>query len=367
MIRQILFLLTTATLAIAETPVADLPLKIDATDKALRFSGRWSDTDPAGPKAAWPGSQVTIRFNGSAVNARLKGKNGDRWQAVIDGKPGTVITLNTEPTLFGLTADLPAGDHTLSLTKITEANCGTAQFLGFQINGKPLPPVAPERRIEIIGDSISAGYGVEGKSQNEKFSPTTENNLLTYGSVTARKFGADFTCLAWSGKKLWPDNTLPELYDRALPADPKSTWDFSKMKADVVLINLATNDFGPGNPEEEGWVKAYIALLERVRQHHPDAVIYGAVGPMITDPYSKSKNALTTARRYIQTALEERKKAGDGKVRFIEFATQGKNGFGSDWHPNIKQNQIMADTFVKAIEADLGWKPAALDASGWVE
>jgi lysophospholipase L1-like esterase len=349
------------------TSAAELPQTIPAADKVLRFSGRWDTRDAAGPRAAWSGSEVTLRFRGTAANARMRGKSSDRWQVVIDGKPGPVLTMKDTPTLFNLTAGLPAAEHSISLTKMTEAHTGTAQLLEFQLDkgAQPLPPIEPKRRIEVIGDSISCGYGVEGKDQNEHFSPLTENNAITYGAIAARKFDAGFTCIAWSGKKMWPDNSIPEIYDLALPADKGSTWDFSRQKADVVLINLCTNDFGKGNPEEEGWVSAYATFLERVRKNHPDATIYCAVGPMITDAYSKSKNALTTAKSYIQSAMAKREAAGDKKVRFIEFATQGKNGFGSDWHPNAKQNRIMADTFAKAIEADLGWKSAALDASGW--
>ncbi len=72
----------------------------------------------------------------------------------------------------------------------------------------------------MIGDSISCGYGNEGKSQNEHFSPDTENARDAYGAIAARRLGADYACVAWSGRKMWPDNTVPEIYDRALPQDP---------------------------------------------------------------------------------------------------------------------------------------------------
>src|SRR5207248_2231555 len=111
----------------------------------------------------------------------------------------------------------------------------------------------PARRLEVIGDSISCGYGNEGKDQNEHFAAQTENACETYGFLTARRFGAGYACVAWSGKKMWPDNTVGEFYDRALPADPDSTWEFSKWTPDVVVINLATNDFGgAANPDRAG-------------------------------------------------------------------------------------------------------------------
>ena len=42
-----------------------------------------------------------------------------------------------------------------------------------------------ERRIEFIGDSITAGYGVEGSSPTCVYSPETENAALTYAAQTA--------------------------------------------------------------------------------------------------------------------------------------------------------------------------------------
>lgn len=344
-----------------------LPVPIEPNNGSLRLVGRWDTSDPTGPRCAWPGSSVTVHFTGTALNAKIRGSKNNRWLAIIDGKPGEAFSLQAQSGLYSLAKDLPPGEHSVRVSKITEAFFGNDQWLGFQLStgGKLLPVTPPPHRIEIIGDSISAGYGVEGANEKEHFSPTTENNTLTYGAITARKFDADFVCIAWSGKLMWPKNTIPELYDRTLPQDPKSTWDFSRWKPEVALINLCTNDFAQGNPEEEGWVKAYTEFLARVRQNYPDCTIYCAVGPMITDPYSKSKNALSTATRYIQSAIAARDGAGDKKVRFLAFATQGANGFGSDWHPNAKQNQIMADTLVKAIEADLGWKAVVSDESGW--
>ena len=56
--------------------------------------------------------------------------------------------------------------------------------------------------MEVIGDSISCGYGNEAANEHEHFSPTTENAYFSYGAIAARAFNADYTCIAWKWEKV---------------------------------------------------------------------------------------------------------------------------------------------------------------------
>jgi hypothetical protein len=81
-----------------------------------------------------------------------------------------------------------------------------------------------QRRIEIVGDSITCGYGNEGTDPCN-FSAETENHYLTYGALAARMFGAELSTVAWSGKGVVNnfDNDvfepLPQIYDRLLATE----------------------------------------------------------------------------------------------------------------------------------------------------
>jgi hypothetical protein len=126
----------------------------------------------------------------------------------------------------------------------------------------------------------------------------------------------------------------------------------------VILINLATNDFGKGNPDQEGWVKAYHAFLDHLREKNPDAMIYLALGPMMSDNWPPNQKALSTARKYVNRVVDERTAKGEKAIHFLEFPTQDqKNGIGADWHPSLKTDELMGEQFAEAIEHDLGWKP----------
>ena len=60
---------------------------------------------------------------------------------------------------------------------------------------------------------------------------------------------------------------MPALYDRALPEQPASVWDFSAWQPDAVVINLGTNDFSTeGDPSEAVFSAAYRAFLLHVRE-----------------------------------------------------------------------------------------------------
>lgn len=301
-----------------------LPVEIAPNHPNLYYLGRFDRSNASEPACEWSGSAIAIHFHGTAINAQLTlGKN--RFEVVVDSAPAKVLVGSADKILYNLASGLSNSDHTVLLFKDTEAIVGMARFEGFQLSeeGTVLPYMAPQHRIEVIGDSISCGYGNEALDNHQHFSPATENAYWSYGAITARAFNADYTCIAWSGKKLWPDNSLVPLYDRVLPSQPEPLWNFGTPQPDVVLINLCTNDFGPENPEEEGWVKAYHAFVDQVRKNYPDAVIYLALGSIISD-LPANRHPLSTARGYIQRAVTECNAAGDGKVHLLEFEVQNK-------------------------------------------
>ena len=334
---------------------APLPVAIAPTDTHLHYEGRFDTRDAAGPRCAWPASAVSLRFHGTALNAQLNDSNNDEYQVVTDGQPSSVLVTHPGTHLYSVFHAAATGMHTVMLVKRTEAFFGTAQFLGFQLSqgGKPLTmPKRPARRLEVIGDSISCGYGNEAKDQHEKFSAATENAYLAYGAVAARAVGAEYTCIAWSGRTMWPKNTMGEIYDTILPLDPSSHWDFSGWTPDAVLINLSTNDFSGGTPDKAGWIAGYKAFLTRVRSHYPHAAIYCATSPMLGDDAAK------IAQDYLTQIVASENAGGDKNVRLLVFETQdGKNGFGADWHPSVKTDALMAEKLATTLENDLGWKP----------
>jgi lysophospholipase L1-like esterase len=235
-------------------------------------------------------------------------------------------------------------------------------FLGFDFGGGTLlaPPPAPERRLEIVGDSITCGYGNEGADENCTFSPETENHYLSYGAIAARNLGAELNTIAWSGKGVvcnYGDeaasctNPLPTYYDRTLPKNAGSRWDFSAFQPDAVIINLGTNDFSTNDdPTRSEFEQGYQSFLQHIRSKNPDAFILCTNGPMLTG------TDLSTARTYIETVVKALNDAGDARIGTFRMDPQDReNGLGCDWHPSLTTHEIMAAELELALKAALGW------------
>lgn len=333
----------------------------DASD--LLYIGRFDRSNPKISDSEWPNSTITLRFVGTGAKAFLT-LRGNRILVTIDGRPTKMLVFDDEtkkessPRLYVVAEGLPAGEHEITLTKVTEAFYGAFSFHGFKLDGRILPATQPQRRITVIGDSISAGAGNESGDRNEHLNAANQNAWLSYGAIAARSFDAAYTAIAWSGRKLWPDYTITEVYNRCLPTRPDSLWPGDAAPSDVIVVNLCTNDFAQDNPDEESWVNAYHVFLDELRNDAPKSVIYCAIGPMIHDFWPPGKQARSTASRYIERVVKERNTRGDQKIRFIDFGVRNEatDGIGADWHPTVKSHQGMAEALISVIQSDLSWQ-----------
>ncbi|HEY3666400.1 MAG TPA: GDSL-type esterase/lipase family protein, partial [Polyangiaceae bacterium] len=280
--------------------------------------------------------------------------NADYLQLIVDGQV-SLLTTQSGSHVYALASGLASGEHTVTAWRRTEANYGTVEAGPFTFDGTLLaPPVPAKHRLEVIGDSITVGFGVECKTNAEAFSYATENNYLSYEALTARKLSAELFTEAWSGMGLWRDvgggfdQQMPVRYLRTIPnEDTTSTWDFAQYAPDAVLINLGTNDFAKGDPGQP-FVDAYQALVSDLRKHYPSARIYLAVSPMLSGA-NRSKQ-----QSYLATVQSARVTAGDHNVTTIEFMPPASDAWTCG-HPNAATHVIMASALEQALTADLGW------------
>lgn len=320
---------------------------------AVHFVGRHDASNPDAVRFSWPGTGAVIRFDGTGASVRMNDP-AQFFTVVVDGVVGDRLATTAGERLYELAADLPPGEHTVELYRRTEGAFGPTVFAGIELDGTLLAPPPVARRIEILGDSITCGYGNEGADQFCNFSAGTENHYLTYGAIAARNLGAELSTVAWSGKGVvynYGDDTfepLPEVYGRAIPTEASSTWDFA-WQPDVVVINLGTNDFSTTNdPTEQVFVGAYVALLEDIRVRYPAARILCTAAPLLGEPDQ------TTLANFIDLAVAERANAGDTAVARVDIATP-QTGFGCDWHPSLATHAAMAAELEAVLSEQLGW------------
>jgi lysophospholipase L1-like esterase len=316
----------------------------------VHWVGRHDASDPNAVRMGWSGVGAVVRFAGTGASVTLD--DAARWfTVVVDGAVQPPLATSGGVQTYPLATGLPAGEHTVELYRRTEGSFGPTVVLGFELEGELLPPPAVTRRIEVIGDSISCGYGNEGEAPCS-FSAETENHYLTYGAFAARALGAELSTVAWSGKGMVynygddKNEPMPTLYDRTV-ATEGAAWGFA-WQPDVVVINLGTNDFSTDDdPPEDVFVPAYVAFLEHLRAVYPDAFLLPVAPSLFGDE-------VALVAGYLQAAVDQRHAAGDMDVAF-EDVNVPWIGSGCDGHPSVATHEQMGMKLAQALQAHLGW------------
>lgn len=333
-------------------------------DVSPRVSGRAVVTEDGSLKMAWSGTAATIRFEGAAVSAEITDTGDNHYLVLVDGKPKRErINPVSGRSIVELVKGLPRGEHTVTLYRLNEPFVGTSTLHGFILDeyAKALPLASDTRpRILLIGDSISAGYGNLGTDEKCGFSPETEDHFATYGARAARAVDADLTTIAWSGKGVFSNrgseiDPLPALFPMALPQE-RIAYDFSDPPPRAIIINLGSNDFAPEVEDTSPFGPAYEKFLGDVRARYPEAHVFLALGPLLSDDYPEGKNAYTTVKQTLTSLVSSREADGDANVSLLEFERPTpEEGWGCDFHPSKKTHDRMAATLVRALKEKAGF------------
>jgi lysophospholipase L1-like esterase len=336
-------------------------------DPRVRVEGRAVAT-PDGPVFAWPAVTVHLRFRGRTLDLRLRDtltedvvRDRDSLGVFIDGAPMNRLALREGPAVYRVAMRLPEGEHVVSIVKLTEAEAGAVTVLGVGTDGTLLtaPPARP-RRLIAIGDSVTAGYGVDGPPGCH-YSADYADAARSWVVRAARSLGAELHVVAWSGRGVvWnysdqAEGLMPALMERALPADPASVWDWAAFVPDAVVVNLGTNDVARTQFDATTFARGYTAVVDRLRALYPRARILVAVGPLISDDDPvPGAGRLTRMRATLQAIVEEHRQRGDANLRFLELSPidAAAEGHGCDQHPSAATHARLAATLTAAL-ADL--------------
>jgi len=335
----------------------------------VNVTGRADWRDPAGPRFAWPATEIQATFTGTGIDVRL-GDTGTNFFAVRidDGTPTSVATARGTAR-YTLASTLTPGRHTVALTKRTESNVGVVQFLGFLPHDGVLvkderPSPDSPRRIEFIGDSVTCGYGNLGTDPEQHFSSDAEDETLAYGALTAAQLGAEHTAIAYSGIGMYRNYSgstlepMPLRFLRTLADDRTSVWTFSTPAPDVVVVALGGNDFATGDPGS-AFTDAYVEFVRRLRTLYPRAFVVCALSPLLSDAHPVGALHRTKAKAYLRAAVQKIRSdhsENRERVSYFEFSElQPSEGFGSDHHPSAASHRRMAGELVTFLRATLKW------------
>ena len=194
----------------------------------------------------------------------------------------------------------------------------------------PLPPRS-QRRILMIGDSISCGYGNEA-TRDEGNPPDKENGYMTYGGHRRSQTGS-----RGPDRGLVRAEALPEQHDgRGLRPDP-GDGRHPQGRPDGLGARRGADRSGHQRfreqrracPKRRAGSSAYKAFIKTIRKTAPTAYIFVASGPMGT---------AAEWDKWAKTVVADLNRAGDKNVAYLPFPTQDINGdgIGGHWHPNLK-------------------------------
>jgi lysophospholipase L1-like esterase len=326
----------------------------------VRWFGRVDTTTPTAPRFSWSGTGFVAQISGTGLTATLSLTASNEiylFKPVIDGTPQPAFTVPAAGGTgsYPLASGLAAGTHTVELYRQTEGGEGTVTLTGLTVADGTLldPPAGPARLIEVVGDSITCGYGTLGAVADTDCFPT-ESVWDAWGSVAARMLGAEVSTVCASGRGVVQNydgttiGTVPLLYPLTLANSETPVWDFH-IEPDAVVINLGTNDIHPSDPGA-AFTQTYQTFLQSVRANYPHAYIIAILGPLL------SGGQLTTIEGYIQAAVQAQNAAGDTRVEYFDqIQPQPSSAFACQYHPNATEQTLMGTQVAGEIAAKLGW------------
>lgn len=354
-------------------------------DQNLQYTGRIDFSDPKAPRFLYAASMVTLRFRGTGARAVLRGESlyWDSFAGVLlDGKQSKVKvdTVNlqedgrrpgdekTERDIaqtqksYVLAENLPDAVHTLTLFKRQDSS-NRITLLGFELpEGSEVlePPQRPARRMEVYGDSVSAGEVAEAVDHVGKPDPEHEgeysNAYYSYAWTTARKLRAQLHDTAQGGIALL-DGTgyfgndkwlagMESVWDKLQynpNYGPVTEWDFGRYTPHVVVVAIGQNDSHPedymkedcGGGKAARWKERYRQWIGQIREKYPRALIVLATTILNHDP------AWDDAIGEVCAGLQDPK--------IVHFLYR-RNGCGTPGHIRIPEAEEMAEELASFIE-----------------
>lgn len=326
--------------------------------KELQYCGRIDLTNTLEPVFVYACSFVTFKFTGTSIRAIISNMHCyyDNYIGfLIDGKQGSMKLSNEqEKECLLLEENLEDKEHEIILFKRMDA-CHYFKLFGFIMDEGAVAlsaPPLPTRRIEVYGDSVSAGEVSEAIDYVGKVDPKHNgeysNSWYSYAWITARKLDAQIHAIAQGGISLidgtgWFD--APHYYGMEHTWDklryqpelgPRTPWDFTKYVPHVVVVAIGQNDNNPVDYMKENyqgerarqWRIRYADWIKEIRNTYPYTLII--LSTTILNHHANWDRAIDEVCRELS----------DKKI--VHFLYK-KNGYGTPGHIRIPEAEEMAE------------------------
>lgn len=256
--------------------------------------------------------------------------DGERKKSTFKADPGAVDSLNIA--FFG-----EEGEHTIKVVKQTEAQFTKCELISLEFEGEFLdPPAYTDKYIEVIGDSITSGVG--NLIKNAVATSPSQDGTQAFPYLTAEALGVDgsfVTCGGLGLAKSAKDFIASDFYPAAsFFRDREAAYSFDR-KADLVVINLGTNDVEYGADENalKAETKNFINLIREKNGNVPIIFTYNLMND-------------AKASEWIGAALTEM----GGESAGLYQLKLNKNQEGGSAHPSLEGHATAAGILTAFIE-----------------
>ncbi len=276
--------------------------RIPMTAPELRYTGRIGLEDAEQPFFIYPCSSVAFRMTGRTLRVVLMNIPSyfENRLGVIVNDVQTAVLLEEGEQEIDLSPLLQEGMNDVLLFKRQDC-CHAYRLQGLNVDAAAelwALPERPARRMEVYGDSVSAGEVSEaefacGQPDPEGHNGLYSNSWLSYAWQTARLLGAELHDIATGGMALLdgtgyffgPDCIgMESCWDKVNyypPFGAPTPWDFSRYTPHVVVVAIGQNDHNPVNimaEDYEGvaadrWRTEYARFILQLRGKYPRAHI----------------------------------------------------------------------------------------------
>ena len=287
-----------------------------------------------------------------------------RFEIRLDGRRTLDMRMMSGKTSVTVFEGKEKRDAEVRLIKLSECTQSLMALQDIETDGETAPLPDRPLKIEFIGDSITCGYGVEGKSVDEPFTTAAENAGKAYAFLTAEALNADAVLTSFSGYGIVSGYTEDpairndgELVTAYYEKEGRNSFrlpsgrqvqdiprDFSAFRPDYIVMNLGTNDISwCGTDDERGqlFAEKYAEFLKTVRKLNHEARILCMLGTMGTGLNQRVEQAVNCYCR----------ETGDREIRLmlLEEQNAARDGLGSYSHPSEITQRLLAEKVTDGI------------------
>ena len=252
-------------------------------NSSLKLKGRyyfqneilWMNFSGSGIEFSFFGTSSFFEIVATATDDEI---NRPYLMVFIDDLTPKKLVINQPKMNITLAENLVLSEHHIRIMKISECSSSHVGYLHLETDGHFLPYKEKEKiKVEIYGDSITNGYGVEAKSAESPFKTSEENFALSYAYLFKENLDIDIQTVSVSGFPLYRSiynetskiKTIPDMltlasfdFQKSFEETPK--WDNHLFIPSLVIIALGTNDGSVGEDhfDKTSFKKQFLSFIK---------------------------------------------------------------------------------------------------------